>query len=740
MAKNVAFESFSQQVEASLRLNPGNETLMNAKRVLTKTAEFLGSNNYVTTQAGGAAALENLEHAPKLNSSLNISSDSDVQGSIESYIQQVAPDVHKDPRRLSAMTKQIGRILAGDNASIEHFGSERDDGSNRVPLFNLVGASAYASIARDAANATEAFGVDIDRISSDVRLNVALTVLRSFKSLTDRVLARIVEQDSVVTIKIPENEVYDLSKSGDPSAAVRYGGTHRQPMIALYRNADPVSTAPKKVIPDSDNDTGTVSVMVDESLAMGRIANLFDLTMDANRVGFQNVDYTDTIAEGGTVESIYVQVTKDNGEDPDTVEVFKIDVRWLAASRFIMVGNASDSGDRQASIRHIDAKNLISGGLMANGAATVIFNGVTNYFYRLTIDCTVKLNLKDGNVSASGSVMGAFAKKTDGTAPVEDSAEETLAAALSVELLSYDLNVYFSEENVRKATVAVRQNFRPHTFEIPAGRTAVVDVSLQQSSPEAAIDAVSTVNALGNSARAMDIYDSHLDMVAARNTYEDLEAGGLPYQQTIARDYAAGSLVLPRVIKATINLADEADEVAIMRESEKLSDLHARVRNRMLALIAQVNVKSLYPNVLDAGETPVWKVIGHSVLVDMLFGIDDYHNALNDAPEGGRKQAGSDYSMMLPNGTRLDIYKTDFTKVKDRFVAFPVRASNPEDITSFATIRDRGTFVGSFTRTDASLANKRFITNSREIPFVTNPVGVSVAVTGLSTYFPELAA
>lgn len=726
---NAAYEAFCANLDKAAKADPSNADFRTTQNIMQKSLAFL-EDNAVVQHGGMSASLESFEAPVKLNSQINL--DDTMEAAIEGLIEDTKPkDATLTSQQKLSLTKQIAAVVTGNASRMSHFTYDRgSEGAGRMSLDRVVSPMAYATIQTDANLALEAFGADIDNVSSDVRLAVTMTILRQYKSLADRVFARISETQNVVTIKVPENQVYDLSSASAADAATR-NGNHLKPLVTLYRNADPVNTAPKKVIPLAANDTGTPTVMLDTALKTGLEANLFDLSVDANKLGHSGTDFTDLIAEGGTVSHVYVEVTNSVGP---VVEVYKVPVGFSAGARFSQLTQTNDSGDRIATFKALGGAELTDGGTMSDGGTTAIFDTIADYTFRLNIDFSAKLNLKTGNVSGSGTVVGAFKANADGSAPGAGSPEETLEATLSAKVIGYDLDVYFSEENVRKSTVAVRQNMAQHSFEIPPGRTAVVDISIQQSGAEGALDAVSTVNNLGNSARTLSIIDGTLTNVAARNAFEDAQ-GGYPEAQSISREYAAGSQVLPRVVTDTLDFSTEAANIAVMRESERMTEMHARVSSRILKLTAEVNNLSLYHNVLEPGETLVYKVVAHSKLVDLLFGIPNYHNALNDAPEGGRASAGADYSMMLANGIRLDIYKTDFDSWQNRIVGMPVRIANAEDLTSFGTLRDRGTYVGSYTVSAGSAANKRFVSNSREILFVSDPVAFDLTIANLNSIY-----
>jgi len=167
-----------------------------------------------------------------------------------------------------------------------------------------------------------------------------------------------------------------------------------------------------------------------------------------------------------------------------------------------------------------------------------------------------------------------------------------------------------------------------------------------------------------------------------------------------------------------------------MREAERLSDLHSYVTSRILALIADAHNKSMYTENFEPGERARYKVMTSGPIAEVLFGITQYWNTLDDKAAVAEN---SYYSIKLPNGTQLDIVKSNFEFFADTMMIIPVRDAKPDDVTSFGTVLDRGTFVGQYTPVSNGAANKRIVANSREILFPTNPLGFLITVSGLNT-------
>jgi hypothetical protein len=644
-------------------------------------------------------------------------------GAIESLVADC--NVPEDVRIPTCM--EIARILGG---GIEHFATAFEAGRSTDKYLDnssIYGNGAMQLIGADSRMALESFGEYSDKLATDVRLSVALTILRAHRSLIDRILPRVPVEDPVVTIKIPSPEVYNLEASQDKSAKVRYSNTIRQPLISLYRNPDPVNTTPQQIIPQEVNDTDGV-MFSSTAIGVNKQANMFDLAYDANRIGYSHTDWTDLVADGGSVDYIIVAATKNipasGGTAASSVtELFKVGTRYLKTARYVMQMNVNDSGERGAKVTAVNILNSTS--LEADGVTTTALfanysNGVA---ITLNIDFAASLNIKTSYVNGFGNVTADLVSTVTGT---------TIPAALTEDFGLYTFStvgympyLFFSEENLRKTNAAVRLNYKEEQFLIPVGRNFITEFSLRDKNATTE-DIVSTTNnviALGNSARALSIITNTLRAVNDRLQYEAINPE-IDWYNSVAQDYAAGTLVNPHVYIGALDLS----KATVFKESERLGDLHMYLATRLTGLLADGHNKSLYTENLDSGEKVVYKLITSQTIAELFLGISNYYNTLDDKAEVGKE---ADRSFNLPNGIRIDVIKTQFEQFEGLMLLIPVREADPEHITSFGKNLDRGTFTGQFTMTNNNAVTNRVVANSREIVFPTNPVGYIINVIGV---------
>lgn len=712
-----SFELFKKKfLEAAVESTTSDDVAL-ANHIFTNTSNFLASNNLVTSNVG--AGMESLTEIPKLiinrqDSYANL----DIEA-LESFLDECK--VPKDAKVSCAI--EVARILSGANESSVHFYDKGRARGNSIPMNQIYGSQAIAMINGQAAQAIESFGEYSDRVTSDSRLAVALTVLRAHKSLVDRVFARKAVEDPVVIIKIPSPEVYNLEMSNNPVASVRYSA-QRQPLVALYRDPTFVNTQPQQIVPLKANDDGSPAYLYANGiLNAGVKVNLFDMTLQANTVGFDAVNWTDLVSDGGSIGSILIQVTQTVSGSPDTIttELYSVSTQYYRSAQFVTQTNVNDSGDRMASLRMMT--NFTVGQTMSNGDVSTIFAGFSDVNVCLDIQFNANMNVKTSYADGAGSITPSInTTLTDGV----PSAVQTTYGELTFAIIGWSPYLFFSEENMRKTTAAVRMNYKEQEFIIPVGKNFIVDYSLQgQEIGEDVTNVVSNVIGIGNSARSVSIIDNTLQAVYARLQYENANPD-IDYLNTVSQDYAAGTLCLPHVWVGTLDVS----QAAVMRESERLSDLHSYITSRLTALIADGHNKSMYTENFEPGERARYKVMTSGPIAEILFGIMEYWNTLDDKLPVAEN---SDYSLKLPNGTQLDIIKSNFEFFANTMMLVPIRDAKPDDVTSFGTQLDRGTFVGQYTPVSNGAANKRIVANSREIMFPTNPLGYLITVSGIQT-------
>lgn len=641
--------------------------------------------------------------------------------------------------QLVSKAREVGQILSSRSLRNDSISSEAAVFSGQqtvMPLSQLTGASAYRFF--QGALSNESFGASINTVQADVRLSVLVSVLQSFTSTIDRLFFRVTNASNIVVVKIENAVAFDLDEvDSAPSMSnpTANNSSLYTPIINFYADPDKVNTTPQKVMDNLnvENDTGAVK-QIDQTTAQLNLTanstdiNLFALVRDEARLGYQSSNHTDMIAEGGKVGSLRIQATNAAG----TSELFDVVVEFRPDAAYIPMPNNEDSGDSMASLARvpfvIDPETLT-----VAGTTTTLFSGIGTAALQLLIGFNSRISLKYGTINGSGNatpsaVPGAGYNAV--SAAGDMTKLTTLIGTTKFSIVSYRPHLTFNEENLRKTTLGVRTNILQKQFEIPQSRFVTCDIACDQEREVESIKAMQTVLSIGNSDRGLKVMQSKLQDMAAFNKaaqqtpsiYSTINPTSLSFAATRCRPFA---------IDYTLDFTAAGNTVRYMRESEKLSDKHAKVKQILLNTLSNIMAQSLYLVNLAPGETPVFKILAHTVTCDLLLSIPEYHEILFNRERIGTAN-GSDYSFYLDNGYRVDIIKTYFEEWRDLMAVVPVREQDPTDIVSFATNQTRGAFAGTIPGVSVNGATAyRAVATDRVIPMVTNPTGALIRLKNL---------
>lgn len=637
------------------------------------------------------------------------------------------------PQMMHAAVRSIAFAIANKNAMDygTHFNAatpavEDFENVNVRALSTVLGPSAMANIEETGRVAgVEAFGKDIDKVVTDMKMNLAINILKFHKNLVDRLINRKPVAGNMVQFQVPYAEAYDLAKASAADSATRNHSDHKVPFLDLYKNPETANTAAKLIEPLKVNDADGV-LLADSQLMFDADIPMFDLAMDAAKVGYNHVDYSDLVSEGVMLDTIYLSVT-----DGTTTEILPIVVKGRSSARYLMRASSRDSAERSCVLN--EAIKLDSTTEVTAGTPTTLLSTVTGgAFVRARIRVSGEINLKTADTSAHGTLSTEITTD-DGSAV--DPAIVTDYNALTFSLAAYSLDARYSEENMRKTSAAVRMNMRPLSYEIPVGKNVVVDYSLAQVQPDAVLNVVSQAIAIGNDYRAINFMMEQLNIVYDRIQSEGGDGIFLDHQDRIGYDYVAGMQVMPAVFMDTFDI-DAA--VTSLSSGRTLGDIRGAVEKYLIEMCAKLYSDSMYVEQLNPGEKPRFRVLTSGPVLASILNVPHYHDHLNTtAPADGENIL---YTRVLPDGTVLEVFTTTWEMMTDKMLLVPFRATAPDSILNFAQNCDRGTFVANFSPTSFQATHKRIATNSREIPIITNPVAALLTITKISELFDGMAS
>lgn len=573
----------------------------------------------------------------------------------------------------------------------------------------------------------EGFGANVNVTTPDLRMAITVALMRFHMGLMPRVLPTKVIDSATAVYTVPRVSVFDLSKQ-EPEYTQ---------MLDLFSNPQMVSNELPQIEPLKDNDTDDVLV-ADNLIKFNKQANILTLSIDSDKTGYGKINHTDHVADGPRLDSIRIGLAN-SSLDAGATHYFNL-VIPADKNRLTRLADSPDSADRALNLHH----EFFLGHNTEDetGSASVLFqnadvdpgSGAMLEGVKVTVQASVQINLKNGKVTGLGTIQ-VEPHQVNGENLSADFAADlgvdagdlsnTLGDAddniTTVEANSYTLDAKFSEENLRKTSIAVRQDQRSFAYDIPIGRHYVYDSALTQEVPE---------SIPGNLSRVVQLGEDHIALTLMKDTlssvYDRLmeEAQGLS-NMDVGRNYVAGSMVKPTVIQGSIDISD----LNSIRDSDRSGDIKQRIESFLVALTTRLQSNSYIQEQMASGTQVTYRCATTIKILGCVLGLDHVHQHLSTG-QAGKDSSGVEYRMVLSNGVVIEVVTTNFDSMEDQMILVPHLEDNPESVLNFGTVWDMGTLVGQLDYASSDGTHKRMYANARQLMIPTNPVGAIVDITG----------
>ena len=585
----------------------------------------------------------------------------------------------------------------------------------------------------------EAFGATVDTVIPDLRMALTVVLIKPHKGVMSRLIQRRTLAGAVITYVITRNELYDLQKSQEKDAYVRNSYSHRHNLVELYRRPDPTDMSLTRMEPLKANDDD--GVLVDDNIIKFNTSlNLFNMVLDEKKAYRNRFNYTDLVSEGVLIDKIYVQAKK---SDDSITEVYVVPVSELARARLMHLQTSEQySGDRETTL--IVAvpceQNLIDNN---TGQKTKLFESVEmNIEYiQLIVKAYVKCDLITANVTSMGNFEVRAVAAKAGTEPSET--VKNVLKDVKFELIGYELDARYSEENLRQLDRAARSLTYVISVEMPQGKTITVDFSMQQTMPEQVMNVAQELQAIGIDHRNTQMFlktmrSVHDECVKQRNDelYNEHSDG-----KGVNRQFVSGQQVNPEIFMGTIDLA----QVVNAWSSNMAGDIRQHVDSYITKALSIVHYRSQYLTQLDSNKVPTYKVLTSSPILENLLALPHVYehmmpNGMNAERLYKEKNPGEpiEYTRTLMSGVKLEVITSAFYYLEDKMIFFPYVDGDPSNVLNFAHNWDLGQFVANYTPVDNNQVNRRVFMNTREWPIITCPVGAIITVKNLEQKLPNL--
>lgn len=619
----------------------------------------------------------------------------------------------------------IARHIGGNAAAWANHGQTLEvgipsEGVVRQSLESLMTPQAMAELRGNVS--VEAFGIDINTTVPDLQKALTISLMAFHQGIVPRLLPLRPTASPAVRYVVDYTEVYD---NDDTTTAP-------VPAIELYMDPTLVANELKAIVPLAAQDTGGDYLISDGVIKPAVEANILTLSINPAAAGYERINRTDLVADDVKLATILVTVTLDGGAGADTVEDFSFTIP-MDKARFARTNNTEDASDRVCMFTH--AALLRGDALMSNGSASTIFKATAPGTFpasgegaKVVMNFTGRINLK------TGVLFGQCGVAISGYSPSGASLTFDYSG-LSATCKAYTVDARFDEANMRKSSITARAMRRVMEYELAHGRNYFIDLAHNQADDETTVAALANIIKIGQDTVNLDIIVSALQRIRTMVNAQTTDAVNLVY--TVGQYFAAGRRVRPYVYTGKIDLSS----VTTIRTSDRTGDVKQYVKSALNGITAKMQFNTKYRQQLAAGTPVHYSAFTDEKTLAAILSMPHIHNHLDKA-QPQQAANGADYTLVLDNGTVIDIITVPFAKFEHYLVMIPTLVGAPESELNFGHLWDFGTMVGAYQATDGRQSGRRLFANSRQMPIPTCPVGAIIEIDGIdaASYLPTEAA
>lgn len=551
----------------------------------------------------------------------------------------------------------------------------------------------------------EAFGTNVDMAVPDMKVAITVAIMNYHVRLIPRVMpTRSTTQPNVSYTK-EWLEVYDLTGNTKDS----------QRLVDLYADPSFARNELKLIEINPGNDPELKFINSDGTLKFGPKANILELSTVENKYGYSHINRTDLIADNVQVKFVRVALTHNGGE----AEYFDCEVP-ISKNRLTRAVNANDSAVRNADIKF--RTYLRKGAMMANGAPSGILSNLgDNEAFVLDFNVKPSISLKCGIADCLADVSVSVRHDVDNAQLSGFATSLMNAGALS--LIGYQLDARFSEENLRKTSIAVMTHRVPFSFDIPIGRNYVFDYAIGQVNAEENATNLTKVIGLGQDKVALELGIRTIEDVFDRLHISSINPVDRP--EYIGTNYVAGDKVRPSIFIGDLDLTN----LETIRDADRAGDIKQKAISMLTAATSKILQESFLQQQLGGDTTATFKAITSIEIIGNVIGMPHIHDHMSkdDARNVGD---GVEYVLVLPNGVKIEFVTSTFDDMRDKIVMWPTIPNNTESELHFAHNWDYGCMVAHYTPSGEA-AHHRLFGNIRELPIVVDPIGLIIQVKGI---------
>lgn len=572
------------------------------------------------------------------------------------------------------------------------------------PLTSIYSSDIAGILNSSAVAGQEAFGTNVDMAVPDMKVAITVAIMDFHVRLIPRVMpTRSTTQPNVSYTK-EWLEVYDLTGNTKDS----------QRLVDLYADPSFARNELKKIEINMANPDAE-KFAVDGILKFGPKANILELSTREDKYGYSHINRTDLIADNVQIEFVRVELSVTGG----STEYFDCEVP-ISKNRLTRMVNANDSAMRNADIKF--RTYLRKGAMTSNGSVSGILSNLGDN-EAVVLDFNVKpsISLKWGIADCLADVSISVRHDVD-NAQLSAFANSLMTVG-KVSLIGYQLDARFSEENLRKTSIAVMTHRVPFSFDIPIGRNYVFDYAIGQVNAEENATNLTKVIGLGQDKVALE-----LGIRTIEDVYDRIRAvspNPVDRPEYVGTNYVAGDKVRPSIFIGDLDLT----KLETLRDADRAGDIKQKAISMLTAATSRILQESFLQQQLGGSTTATFKGITSIEILGNVIGMPHIHDHMSK-DDGRNVGDGVEYVLVLPNGVKIEFVTSTFDSMRDKIVMWPTIPNNTESELHFAHNWDYGCMVAHYTPSGEA-AHHRLFGNIRELPIVVNPLGLIIQVKGI---------
>ena len=736
-----AFKSLENKIRTEIKDKNIPNSIVSYEDLIHNTSELL-HDNFLTTSM--ETNLENVDINYNVHSIEDFQSDNDAKiDSIYAFADKTIPaytteSIYESPAErldeVNGLSKVIAHTLIQytNKTSFSDFNNlGRDDGVSGLEGMKF----AYGSVLNDAVGSLESYGITEQNHHADMRAAVLINTNNYLSGLVDRLVERVSTPTAKTLFKSVNVVKFDYAKGKDTSATVR--DSDRE-LSYIELNKDPTSINTKSMPVTFKDSSDDHTFQNGKLLKINNEFNIFDITRDVTKVGYDHVGESDRLSEGGKIKNIYVEITT----AANTSRVYKVNVRFNDGSWFTKAENMKEGSDRVVSIK-LKNHPIVTADAIAEHRGSAQAAGDTDQLEDITGDQAIyisgtisgNLNLRTSIIEVvSGALTWDVVDTATGKTTVDTAGiavkGEIASSAGKIEVVAYDIDLQFTEENIRKATVGVRTNVVTKAAKVPHGKTYIFETQAlpNQTGLETLIDTSKNIIGLGNADKALTIIEDFIDNGIEALKVEKMQPNSTAYDN-FNSNFVSSNKILPSIREKTVDFSSFANR----RELEKTHDAYGLLERELKSLTSKMDEESGYSTVLSTGEKMRFVAVTHNRIINTIISPMT-PNAVSEKPmRSGMHKA----SIQISQSVIIEFHGVSFNSYKNKMVMFPIRQANRGDTTSFGVNLDVGTYLGNFISGDSAVSKKHII-NSREILFITTPVAAKITFSNINDVYPDI--